>query len=138
MKKITSKFPGRNVLVVEDNLINQEIIKELLELMDFHIDIASHGKEALKSTAAKKYDIIFMDIQMPEMDGYETTRQIRHIESPNKHTTIIALTANAMSDDKIKCIEVGMNDYLSKPLDVQKLEVILQKYLINLSDDANK
>lgn len=129
MKKITSRFPGRNVLVVEDNLINQEIIKELLELMDFNIEIASHGKEALIKAAAKKYDVIFMDIQMPEMDGYETTRQLRHGDTPNKGTTIIALTANAMSDDKTKCLEVGMNDYLSKPLDVAKLEVLLQKYM---------
>lgn len=132
MRKISAKFTGQHVLVVEDNLINQEVIKDLLELMDCKVDIADNGLVAIEMAAKRRYAIIFMDIQMPDMDGYDSTRAIRKKEEEKgtERTTIIALTANALSGDREKCLAAGMDDYLSKPIDVTKLESIMLKYLL--------
>ena len=129
MKKITSSFPGKKVLVAEDYFVNQEVTQDMLEMMDVEVDIAENGKIAVETHAANHYDLIFMDIQMPELDGYEATKQIRVKEGSEKHTPIIALTANALVGDKEKCLNAGMDDYLSKPIEAEKLEDILNKYI---------
>jgi CheY-like chemotaxis protein len=112
-----------NVLLVEDNLVNQKIVILSLKKTVKNIDIASDGKEALDKFGSSKYDIILMDIQMPIMDGLTATRKIREIEASttNTMTPIIALTANALSGDKETCLAAGMNDYISKPFQIETL-----------------
>ncbi len=112
-----------NILLVEDNLVNQKIVILSLKKTVKNIDIASDGKEALDKFGSSKYDIILMDIQMPIMDGLTATRKIREIEASttNTITPIIALTANALSGDKETCLAAGMNDYISKPFQIETL-----------------
>jgi CheY-like chemotaxis protein len=130
MTKLTSKFPGKRVLVAEDYFVNQEVTQDILELMGCLVDIAENGHDAVSKYRDNPYDIVFMDIQMPEIDGYEATKLIRSEEkSKGKKTPIIALTANALAGDREKCLEAGMDDYLSKPLEASKIEEILNKYL---------
>lgn len=110
-------YPYR-ILVAEDNKVNQEVAVIMLESFGLQVDIAKHGIAAIEAVKENTYDLILMDMQMPEMDGLEATRQIRHMEgeqSTLSALTIIALTANAMDGDKELCLQAGMNDYLSKP-----------------------
>lgn len=123
---------GLKILLVEDNIINQEIIIGLLKSSEIDIDIASDGKQALdmfkenSTSKGNKYNLILMDIQMPIMDGYEATIQIRKLD---KQIPIIALTANIMKENIIKFKELGMQEYLSKPIEVDKLFKLLYKYM---------
>lgn len=104
------------ILLVEDNIMNRKIVISMLKTRDMTCDVAVNGSEALKAVSEKSYDVVFMDCQMPVMDGYECTSKIRLLEGDKKHTTIIAITANAMEGDSEKCIEAGMDDYISKPI----------------------
>lgn len=114
-----------NVLLVEDNLINQKIVILSLKNLVKSVDIANNGKEALDKFGKTRYDIILMDIQMPVMDGILATKKIREIESSsNSQTPIIAITANALAGDRENCLAVGMDDYISKPFQV---DVLIQK-----------
>lgn len=122
------------ILLVEDNFINQEVAKEQLGQISLYADIAVNGREAidmLNQSKEKPYQLILMDCQMPELDGYEATKIIRTggAGKEYKNVAIVALTANAMVGDKEKCLASGMNDYLSKPFDIDELRVVLQKYL---------
>ena len=116
-----------SVLLVEDNPVNQDVTREMLEAMGYQADIAASGREALQKLAGNAYDLVLMDCQMPGMDGYETTRLIR----ANRKTSlpIIALTALAMKGDREICLAAGMNDYLSKPFNMQQLGEILNRWL---------
>ena len=114
------------VLVAEDNPINQKVVLGILAKLGFTADIAFNGEEVLAALEEKDYSLIFMDCQMPGIDGYEATQKIRQAGS---EIPIIALTANAMPGDKEKCIESGMNDYLPKPLHVNEIEAMLKKYI---------
>lgn len=125
---------GARVLVVEDYLVNQELTKELLEMMGCEVDVADGGQEALDLVAKTQYDLIFMDIQMPKMDGYEATRAIRRLEGGKKHTPIVALTANALQGDKEKCLSAGMDDYISKPFRSSDLEAMLMRWVQGKSE----
>lgn len=130
MKAGGAKFPGKRVLVVEDYAINQEIMQDMLELMDCTVDIAENGKQALDMVKKQHYDAILMDVQMPELDGYGATREIRQRETDgDKRSVILAITANAMVGDREKCLAAGMDDYLAKPIELDKLEGLLKKYL---------
>jgi len=115
---------GLRLLVAEDNPTNQLVARRLLEKLGLTADFASDGKEALRMLAQKPYDVVLMDCQMPGMDGYTATRQIRagEVAGLNPRVPIIALTAYAMPSDRLKCIEAGMDDYLSKPLRVEELQ----------------
>lgn len=123
------EFSNKRILVVEDYLINQELTKELLEILGCTVDVASTGHEALELVEKQRYDLIFMDIQMPKMDGYETTKEIRQLEKGSHHTPIVALTANALQGDREKCINAGMDDYISKPFRSSDLERVLSQWL---------
>jgi CheY-like chemotaxis protein/signal transduction histidine kinase len=124
------KLRNANVLLVEDNTINQKIVVLSLKNHIRHIDVASNGKEALDKFGTSKYDLILMDVQMPVIDGFVATRKIREIEATtNSHTPIIAITANALHGDREKCISAGMDDYISKPFQVEVL-VEKIKYLL--------
>ena len=133
MKKLTSKFPGLKVLVVEDNLINQEVCRDILELMGCDVAITSDGSEAVKLVREFPYDVILMDIQLPPgIDGYESARQIRRENLP-KQPIVIALTASALDGDKEKALDAGMDDYVSKPMEASQLEDALLKYFKNIA-----
>ncbi len=116
------------VLLVEDNPINAELSLTLLEDLELNVDLADNGETALRLVRDKQYDLVLMDCQMPIMDGYEATKKIREILRLEE-LPIIALTANAMTGDKEKCLAAGMSDYLSKPLDFEQLEQTLEKWL---------
>lgn len=112
-----------NVLLVEDNLVNQKIAVRMLQVLRCTVDVAANGAEALEKTARTTYDVVLMDVSMPVMDGFEATRKIRlrELES-GSHVPIVALTANAMEGDRERCMEAGMDDYLSKPVRAESLE----------------
>lgn len=116
-----------NMLLVEDNPVNQKMTEAMLKKAGFHIDIAENGKKAVEAVEGKNYDVIFMDIQMPEMDGFEATKAIRSIEKTDKRNIIIAMTAHAMPGDREKCIKAGMDDYISKPIEPKELFDIIKK-----------
>jgi len=124
-------FRGRRVLLAEDVEINREIVLALLEPTEIEIDCATNGSEAVRmfGSKPKDYDLIFMDLQMPEMDGFEATRRIRAIEGHQKRVPIIAMTANVFKEDIEKCLEVGMNDHIGKPLDFNEVIRKLKFYL---------
>jgi CheY-like chemotaxis protein len=124
-------FAGRRVLLAEDVEINREIVLALLEPTELEIDCAENGAEAVRlfGESPERYDMILMDIQMPEMDGLEATRRIRALGAPNAKTVpIIAMTANVFREDIERCLEVGMNDHVGKPLDINELLGKLRGY----------
>lgn len=124
-------FGNVKVLLAEDNIVNQDVMTSILEHFGIVPVIAENGQVALDMMQNNQYDIVFMDCQMPEMDGFEATQKIREYEMENKHKEciIIALTANAMQGDREKCLTAGMNDYLSKPIKEKPLELILRRWL---------
>lgn len=118
-----------NILVAEDQVINRKIVNQLLEKKGWNVELAENGKQAFDKTKDKKFDIILMDVQMPEMDGFDATRLIRKSEKEkNIHTPIIAMTAHAMKGDKEKCLAVGMDYYISKPVNPAELYKAIEKY----------
>ncbi|MCP4679398.1 MAG: response regulator, partial [Deltaproteobacteria bacterium] len=118
------------VLLAEDNIINQEVALGILEDMGLLVDTADNGIEAIKALETVHYDLVFMDCQMPEMDGYQATAKIRNPQSEvlNNDIPIIAMTANAMRGDREKCLEAGMNDYLAKPVTPEELEAVVDEW----------
>jgi len=126
-----------NILLVEDNITNQLVANGILEEFGLEADVANNGIEALKilNSSDKEYDLIFMDCQMPEMDGYETTKAIRNGKAKDSYrkVPIVAMTANAMQGDKEKCEASGMDDYITKPIDTSSLKAVLRKYLLDNS-----
>ena len=126
-KSLNNKKP--KILLVEDNEMNRKIVIAMLKTQNLTCDVAMNGLEAYQAVLRKNYDIVFMDCQMPEMDGYQTTEKIRKLEGSRKHTTIIAMTANAMEGDKDKCIEAGMDDYIKKPIDFDALFQMIEDNL---------
>ena len=117
----------RRVLVVEDHPVNQLLMMKLLQRGGFATDIAASGQHALSLLACDDYDLVLMDIQMPEMNGYECTRRIRMGEH-HAGIPIIAMTANAMKGDREKCLAAGMNDYISKPIQAAELYDKLRRW----------
>ncbi len=115
------------ILLAEDYVVNQKIAVRMFNKLGYEIDIVENGKEAVERVQQSQYDLIFMDVQMPEMDGLEATRVIRKLLKHNS-PMIIAMTANAMPEDREKCLEAGMDDYLSKPFKPRELQQILEKY----------
>jgi CheY-like chemotaxis protein len=124
-------FEGRCVLLAEDAEINREIVLALLEPTKLRIECAENGAEAVRLFAGnpERYDVVFMDVQMPEMDGYEATRCIRALDAPNARTVpIVAMTANVFREDIEKCIQAGMDGHIGKPLDIDEVLTVLRKY----------
>ncbi len=121
--------PARDarVLVVEDNVANIKVAVRMIERLGYRADMAGNGLEAVSALAKLDYDAVLMDCQMPEMDGYEATRQIRRQET--RHTPIIAMTASAMSGDRERCLAAGMDDYISKPIKLHVLAALLERWL---------
>jgi CheY-like chemotaxis protein len=134
-------FEGKTILLAEDVEINQEIVIGLLEGTGISIDCVGNGLEAIKmfQENSEKYDLVLMDIHMPEMDGFDATRHIRHLELDKANTTpIMAMTANVFREDVEKCFACGMNDHIGKPLDFEELMKKLKKYLMQNNRGSSK
>jgi len=117
------------ILVAEDNLVNQRLATRLLEKRGHFVTVAATGCEALAALEKSSFDLVLMDMQMPEMDGFEATAAIRKKEKPGTHLPIVALTAHAMKGDREKCIAAGMDGYLAKPIRPEELDAVLHGHL---------
>ncbi|PJE79395.1 Signal transduction histidine-protein kinase BarA [invertebrate metagenome] len=126
-----------HILLVEDNEVNRQVAMELLQSMGATVSIACNGREAVAMVKEKPFDLVFMDVQMPEMDGYQATRAIRRFDM-EKPVTIVAMTAHAMTGDSDKCLQAGMDDYLSKPLDPDALRQVMGKWLSEQASEGVK
>jgi signal transduction histidine kinase/two-component SAPR family response regulator/HPt (histidine-containing phosphotransfer) domain-containing protein len=136
-----SRQPLR-VLLCDDNTINQKVAVRILQQLGYEPDLAANGREALEALDRKPYDLVFMDVMMPEMDGLEATRMIRKLEASggsvnfNSHIIIIAMTAQAMQGDREKCIEAGMDDYLAKPIRPKDLRAVIERWSAQIGPSA--
>jgi two-component system sensor histidine kinase/response regulator len=119
----------KRILLVEDNVVNQKVAVRLLERQGHRVDIALDGHQAVEAWAAHAYDLVLMDCQMPGMDGYEATREIRRREAGRRRTPIVALTAHAMKGADRECFDAGMDDYLTKPIDPARLRALIERML---------
>jgi CheY-like chemotaxis protein len=122
---------GARVLVAEDNIVNQEVALGILRKLGLRADAVADGVEAIEALRTLPYDLVFMDVQMPELDGLETTRLIRDPNSPVRHHNIpiVAMTANAMRGDRERCLDAGMNDYVRKPVSPRDFVDALNRWL---------
>ena len=131
------KYQNIRILVAEDNQINQQVAVNMLKKAGYvNVDVAGNGRIAADAADKSDYDIIFMDIQMPEMDGFEATRIIREKEMDKKHNIIVAMTAHAMEGDRRKCLGAGMDDYISKPISPQEMFSVIRKWVKARMEDA--
>ena len=124
---------NKRVLLAEDNPVNREVALGMLEFLGYHVDLAENGQQAVEAVSRQRYDLVFMDCQMPVLDGFAATAAIRQHEASigsGHHIPIIALTANAMEGDRNKCLEAGMDDYLSKPFSQEGLRTALQRWMV--------
>jgi CheY-like chemotaxis protein len=120
---------SRRVLVVEDNRVNQLLAARTLEKLGFEVDVVSNGVAALDAIAQSHYSVVLMDCQMPEMDGFQATREIRRRQHGGERTPVIALTTMSEDTDKKRCLAAGMDDYLHKPFDPNDLIRILDRWV---------
>jgi CheY-like chemotaxis protein len=116
------------ILLVEDDTVNSQLFQMMLQRLGYHVDLAENGEEALAKIDQKAYGLILMDCQMPILDGYATTQALRS-QPQHQDTIIIGLTAYAMTEDRERCLEVGMNDYLTKPLKMSDLSATIEKWI---------
>jgi CheY-like chemotaxis protein len=129
---MASRHPLR-ILLAEDNVVNQKLALRILQQMGYRADLASNGLEAVESVERQAYDVVLMDVQMPEMDGLEAARKICARWGPAERPRIVAMTANAMQGDRDLCLASGMDDYLTKPIRVERLVEALT--LTNVRED---
>jgi CheY-like chemotaxis protein len=123
---MAARHPLR-ILLAEDNVVNQKLALRLLSQMGYRADVASNGIEAIESVERQPYDVVLMDVQMPEMDGLEAARRITAKFEPGERPRIVAMTANAMQGDRDECLAAGMDDYVTKPIRVDALvEALMQ------------
>jgi PAS domain S-box-containing protein len=127
---LTGRFAGSpiRILLAEDNVVNQKVARRMLERLGLRMDVAGNGREAVEMCGLIRYDVVLMDCQMPEMDGYEATREIRRQQADGRHSVIIAMTADAMAGTRERCLEAGMDDHIAKPVKLEDLFEALQKW----------
>ena len=125
----TDRKVHARVLVVDDNTTNQKVARLMLENLGCRVDVAANGKEALELLDLLPYDLVFMDCEMPEMDGYEATAEIRRRHADDRHVPVVAMTAKAIQGDRERCLEAGMDDYISKPVRPEDLEMALARWV---------
>jgi CheY-like chemotaxis protein len=122
------------VLVVEDSPVNRLVAVHVLERCAFRVHVVNDGREALQALSTQRYDAVLMDCQMPDIDGYEATRELRRREKGDRHTPVIAMTAHAMTGDRERCLAAGMDDYITKPVRSQALVEVLRRWIPGLDD----
>jgi CheY-like chemotaxis protein len=127
-RSAASGLPHR-VLVVDDNAVNQRVAVRMLERLGLRIDVAANGLEAVRMVTELPYDAVFMDCQMPEMDGYAATLEIRRREKPGERMAIIAMTAEAVGGARERCAAAGMDDYIAKPVKLEDLSRAIQEWV---------
>ncbi len=119
------KTSSLSILLVEDNLVNRKVALLMLKKLGYDADVAVNGREAVEAVQRQRYDLLLMDLQMPEMNGLQATEEIRRILPPERQPRIVAITANALSGDRQRCLDAGMDDYLSKPVRQDQLAAVL-------------
>jgi len=124
----SERVSGVSILLVEDNPVNQKLAIAMLKRLGHRVDLACNGREAVEATERRGYDLVLMDCQMPEMDGFEATRRIREYEGEGEHQLVVAMTANAMVGDRERCLEAGMDDYVSKPVSLERIQGLLEQW----------
>ncbi|WP_168204267.1 response regulator [Aliikangiella coralliicola] len=117
------------ILVAEDDFANQKVASLFLKKLGYEVDIAENGRQAFELATGNPYALVFMDCQMPVMDGFEATRKIRHQQGPNQKIPIIALTANVVCGVNGDCIDAGMNDILNKPVQLENMKQIIEQWI---------
>ena len=135
LRQIKSKLPApirdrTRILLVEDNVVNQQVALRMIERIGYKAETALNGREALEMLAMARYHIVLMDCQMPEMDGYTATRELRHREGAARHTTVVGVTAHALAGDREDCIKCGMDDYLAKPVTPRDMAEMLDRWVM--------
>jgi CheY-like chemotaxis protein len=119
------------ILVAEDNSVNQKVVVKQLMSLGYQAEVVNNGQEAVDRLKEHEYDVVLMDCQMPIMDGYRATQEIRSFEGERKRTTIIAITANAMPEDRQRCMDAGMDDYMSKPASREDLRKKVEQWTLD-------
>lgn len=119
------------ILVAEDNPVNQKVVVKQLMSLGYQAEVVNNGQEAVDRLKEHEYDVVLMDCQMPIMDGYRATQEIRSFEGERKRTTIIAITANAMPEDRQRCMDSGMDDYMSKPASREDLRKKVEQWTLD-------
>jgi CheY-like chemotaxis protein len=127
---------GGRILVVEDNLVNQKVAMRMIQKLGYAVDVVDDGKAALDALARQHFDLVLMDCQMPVMDGYEATQEIRRRETRGNRTPIVALTAQTISSNRQRCLEIGMDDFVTKPVTTEQLRRVLDDWLSPASSDG--
>jgi PAS domain S-box-containing protein len=121
--------PKLRILIAEDNVVNQKVALHQLQKLGFLADVVEHGRAALDALEMSHYDLVFMDCQMPELDGYAATRELRTWERAERRTWVVAMTANSLEGDREKCLAAGMDDYVSKPVKIEDLHAAIERFL---------
>src|SRR6185503_5022513 len=120
------RLTGTRILIVEDNAMNQQVVSELLDRAGAAVTVAGNGREALAQVEERQFDLVLMDLQMPEVSGIEAAETMR---AAGSEVPIVAMTASALPGDEQRCLDAGMNDYLSKPLNLERLSAALERWL---------
>ena len=126
---LKEKRSDYKILIAEDNVVNQKVVLRMLTELGFDVEAVCNGADAIEKIKNDNFDAVLMDVQMPEMDGFDATRIIRNLQDSRKNIPVIALTAHALKGDKEKCLEAGMNDYITKPINAKQLSKVLDSWI---------
>jgi CheY-like chemotaxis protein len=126
------------ILLAEDNKVNQQVASKMLRKLGCTVDIAENGQIAVEMAQAQPYDLVFMDCQMPVLDGFEATHELRALQDGTQNIPIVAMTANAMKGDQKRCLDAGMDDYISKPVSARALQDLFQRLELRMQSPESR